>query len=77
MGPEESMQFSPIWLPTIAMAFDECIENPAEYDYVKKSVARTTRVAPPLPAGNEKTEQPGRNAEPHQMLFGINQGKYV
>ena len=43
MGPEESMHIQSNLASTIAMAFDECIENPAEYNYVKKSVARTTR----------------------------------
>lgn len=43
MGPEESMQIQSHLGSTIAMAFDECMQNPAEYDYAKHSVARTTR----------------------------------
>lgn len=43
MGPEESMQIQSNLGSTIAMAFDECIENPAPYDYVKNSIGRTTR----------------------------------
>ena len=43
MGPEESMQIQSHLGSTIAMAFDECIENPSPRDYVQKSVARTTR----------------------------------
>ena len=43
MGPEESMRIQSHLASTIAMAFDECIENPAEYSYVKESCARTTR----------------------------------
>ena len=43
MGPEESMQIQSNLGSTIAMAFDECIENPAEYNYVKQSCDRTTR----------------------------------
>ena len=43
MGPEESMQIQSNLASTIAMAFDECIENPAPYQYVKQSIARTTR----------------------------------
>ena len=35
MGPEESMRIQSNLASTIAMAFDECIENPAPYDYVK------------------------------------------
>ena len=41
MGPEESMQIQSHIASTIAMAFDECIENPAPRDYVKASVDRT------------------------------------
>ncbi|MGN0670358.1 MAG: tRNA-guanine transglycosylase, partial [Oscillospiraceae bacterium] len=40
IGPEESMQIQSKLASTIAMAFDECIENPAPVDYVKKSVER-------------------------------------
>ena len=43
MGPEESMQIQSNLASTIAMAFDECVENPAPYDYVKKSCERTLR----------------------------------
>ena len=43
MGPEESMQIQSNLGSTIAMAFDECVENPAPLDYVKNSCARTTR----------------------------------
>ncbi len=43
MGPEESMQIQSNLASTIAMAFDECIENPAPYKYVKDSCDRTYR----------------------------------
>ena len=43
MGPEESMQIQSNLGSTIAMAFDECVENPAEYGYAKQSCERTTR----------------------------------
>ena len=43
MGPEESMQIQSNLGSTIAMAFDECVENPAPYEYVKKSCERTYR----------------------------------
>lgn len=74
MGPEESMQIQSHLGSTIAMAFDECIENPAEYPYVKASIARTTRWL-----ARCKDEMARLNAlpdtiNPHQMLFGINQG---
>ena len=43
MGPEESMRIRSNLASTIAMAFDECIENPAEYNYTKRSCERTAR----------------------------------
>lgn len=74
MGPEESMQIQSNLASTIAMAFDECIENPAPYEYVKNSCDRTYRWLERC-----KTELTRLNALPetinkHQMLFGINQG---
>lgn len=35
MGPEESMRIQSNLGSTIAMAFDECVENPAKYEYAK------------------------------------------
>ncbi|MBQ8340903.1 MAG: tRNA guanosine(34) transglycosylase Tgt [Clostridia bacterium] len=74
MGPEESMQIQSNLASTIAMAFDECIENPAPRDYVKASCDRTYRWLVRC-----KTEMARLNSLPdtinkHQMLFGINQG---
>ena len=74
MGPEESMQIQSHLGSTIAMAFDECVENPAPYDYVKRSMQRTLRWLERC-----KTELARLNAEegavnPDQLLFGINQG---
>ena len=74
MGPEESMQIQSNLASTIAMAFDECIENPAPYEYVKNSCDRTYRWLERC-----KTEMARLNSLPetinkHQMLFGINQG---
>ena len=74
MGPEESMQIQSNLGSTIAMAFDECVENPAPYDYVKQSSERTVRWLVRC-----KTEMARLNAlpetvNPHQLLFGINQG---
>ena len=74
MGPEESMRIQSHLGSTIAMAFDECVENPAPYDYVKRSMQRTLRWLDRC-----KTELARLNAEegavnPDQLLFGINQG---
>lgn len=74
MGPEESMHIQSNLGSTIAMAFDECIENPSPRDYVQKSVDRTTRWLVRC-----KNEMARLNSLPdtvnkEQLLFGINQG---
>ena len=74
MGPEESMQIQSNLGSTIAMAFDECIENPAEYRYVKNSIARTTRWLHRCKAEMARLNSLPGTVNPHQMLFGINQG---
>jgi queuine tRNA-ribosyltransferase len=74
MGPEESMQIQSNLGSDIAMAFDECIENPAPRDYVQKSCERTTRwLERCIKEHNRLNEQPDC-VNPGQMLFGINQG---
>lgn len=74
MGPEESMQIQSNLASTIAMAFDECVENPAPYDYVKKSADRTARWL--LRCKNEmaRLNSLDDTINKDQMLFGINQG---
>ena len=74
MGPEESMQIQSNLASTIAMAFDECMENPAEYDYAKKSVDRTTRWLQRCKTEMDRLNSLETTLNPHQMLFGINQG---
>ena len=74
MGPEESMRIQSHIASTIAMAFDECIENPAPYDYVKDSVARTTRWLARCKAEMTRLNSLPETINPHQMLFGIGQG---
>ncbi len=74
MGPEESMQIQSNLGSTIAMAFDECVENPAKYEYAKQSCERTVRWLKRC-----KTEMDRLNSLPDtinkkQLLFGINQG---
>lgn len=74
IGPEESMQIQSKLASTIAMAFDECVENPAQYDYSARSCERTTRWLKRCIAERERLrEQPG-TLNPQQLLFGINQG---
>ena len=74
MGPEESMQIQSNLASTIAMAFDECIENPAPYDYVKKSCDRTYRWLERCKAEMTRLNSLPDTINKQQMLFGINQG---
>ena len=74
MGPEESMQIQSHLGSTIAMAFDECIENPAEYNYVKASCDRTARWLYRCKAEMDRLNSLPDTLNPQQMLFGINQG---
>lgn len=74
MGPEESMQIQSNLGSTIAMAFDECVENPAEHSYSKASCERTTRWLKRCKAKMEELNKLETTVNPEQMLFGINQG---
>ena len=74
MGPEESMRIQSNLASTIAMAFDECIENPSPREYVEKSCARTTRWLVRCKEEMKKCNQRPDTINPHQLLFGINQG---
>ena len=74
MGPEESMQIQANLGSTIAMAFDECVENPAQHAYSKASCERTTRWLKRCKAEMARLKQEGKATNPDQLLFGINQG---
>ena len=74
MGPEESMRIQSNLGSDIAMAFDECIENPAPYDYVKASCQRTTRWLERCKAELDRLNRLPDTVNPGQVLFGINQG---
>ncbi len=74
MGPEESMQIQANLGSTIAMAFDECVENPAPREYSAASCARTTRWLARCKAELTRLKVEGRAVNPEQLLFGINQG---
>ena len=74
MGPKESMRIQANLGSTIAMAFDECVANPAEYNYAKNSCARTARwLKICIDEVKKNNAEPGA-INPKQMLFGINQG---
>ncbi len=74
MGPEESMRIQSHLGSTIAMAFDECIENPAEYKYTKESCLRTARWLERCKKELERLNALPDTVNKKQMLFGINQG---
>ncbi len=74
MGPEESMQIQSNLGSDIAMAFDECVENPATYDYAKNSCERTLRWLERCKAEHDRLNTLPDTVNPQQMLFGINQG---
>ncbi len=74
MGPKESMQIQSNLASTIAMAFDECIENPSPYKYVKNSIDRTTRWLKICREEMDRLNSLDDTINKKQMLFGINQG---
>ncbi len=74
IGPEESMRIQSNLGSTIAMAFDECVENPAEYSYAKESCARTTRWLVRCKEEMARLNALPDTVNPDQLLFGINQG---
>lgn len=74
MGPEESMRIQSHLASTIAMAFDECVENPAPKSYSKQSCDRTVRWLKRCIAEMNRLNSLEETINRHQMLFGINQG---
>ena len=74
MGPEESMQIQSNLGSTIAMAFDECVKNPAEYKYAKESIERTTRWLIRCKNEMKRLNNLPDTLNKNQLLFGINQG---
>lgn len=74
MGPEESMRIQSNLGSTIAMAFDECVENPAKYEYAKQSCERTVRWLERCKKEMDRLNSLPDTINKKQMLFGINQG---
>ena len=74
MGPEESMRIQSNLASTIAMAFDECVENPAEHSYSKASCERTTRWLERCRKEMDRLNSLETTINREQLLFGINQG---
>ena len=74
MGPEESMRIQSHLASTIAMAFDECVENPTEHSYSKASCERTTRWLVRCKNEMARLNSLESTINKNQLLFGINQG---
>lgn len=74
MGPEESMRVQSNLASTIAMAFDECVGMPAEYEYSRLSAERTVRWLWRCKEEMARLNSLSDTLNPHQLLFGINQG---
>lgn len=74
MGPEESMQIQSNLASTIAMAFDECPSSTLDREYISHSVDRTTRWLVRCQEKMRRLNALPDTINPHQMLFGINQG---
>ena len=74
MGPEESMQIQSNLGSTIAMAFDECPSSRADRTYIQNSVDRTARWLERCKKEMNRLNSLPDTVNPHQMLFGINQG---
>ena len=66
LSPEKAMQIQNDLGPDIMMALDECPPYPAEYDYMKHSVERTSRWAERCLEAHQRPSEQG--------LFGIVQG---
>ena len=74
MGPEESMRIQSNLASTIAMAFDECIENPSTREYTARSIARTVRWLERCKKEMQRLNSLPETINKNQLLFGINQG---
>lgn len=74
MSPEISIKIQSNLASTIAMAFDECISNPAEYSYTKNSCDRTVRWLERCKKKMDELNSLENTINKEQMLFGINQG---
>ena len=74
MGPEESMQIQWSLGSDVAMAFDECIENPSPREYVKRSCDRTVRWLKRCDDKLNELKKRDDTVNPGQQLWGINQG---
>lgn len=68
------MQIQSNLASTIAMAFDECPSSVADKKYIQNSVERTARWLKRCKDEMARLNSLPDTINPHQMLFGINQG---
>ena len=68
------MQIQSHLASTIAMAFDECVENPSTYKYAKEACERTTRWLERCKIEMDRLNSLPETINKNQLLFGINQG---
>lgn len=74
MGPEESMTIQSHLGSTIAMAFDQCINSRTGHKETLESSQMTTRWLQRCKEKLDALNKAEGTVNPHQLLFGINQG---
>ncbi len=74
MSPEGSMRIQSRLGSDIAMAFDECVENPSPREYVVRSAERTYRWLVRCNTALADFNSAEDAVNPGQVLWGINQG---
>ncbi len=74
MGPEESMRIQSNLGSTVAMAFDQCIGNPATEKDAKIASERTISWLARCKTEMARLNSLSDTVNPNQLLFGINQG---
>lgn len=65
------MQIQSNLASTIAMAFDECVENPSPYEYTKASAERTVRWLIRCKNEMDRLNSLEETINPNQMLLGL------
>ena len=74
ISPEIAMEIQVLLGSDIAMALDECVPYPCEYDYAAQSAEMTTRWAKRCREQNRRNGEAAKRRFADSMLFGIVQG---
>ena len=74
ISPEIAMEIQTLLGSDIAMALDECVPYPCEYDYAAESAEMTTRWAKRCREWKQRNAEMARPELADSMLFGIVQG---